>query len=125
MKREKLKAKTRASYDATQACTLKRVEVNLCYEVGITQFARISRFLFAAETFSATLAAWGDLGWLEVGQSVIHNRLSTDMHLLRGLQTPVFVRYAKASRPLCLLPHGPRSQRFRRRLPSCCAMLHL
>ena len=47
MKREKLKAKTRASYDATQACTLKRVEVNLCYEVGITQFARISRFLFS------------------------------------------------------------------------------
>ena len=91
MKREKLKAKTRASYDATQAYTLKRVEVILCYEVGITQFARISRFLFAAETFSVTLAAWGDLSWLEVGLSVIHNRLSTDMHLLRGLQTPVFV----------------------------------
>jgi len=36
--------------------TLKRIEVNLCYEVGITQFARISRFLFA-KTFSATLVA--------------------------------------------------------------------
>ena len=51
--------------------TLKRIEVNLCYEVGITQFARISRFLFAAETFSATLVAWGDLDWLKVGLSVI------------------------------------------------------
>ena len=67
--------------------TLKRVEVNLCYEVGITQFARISRFLFAAETFSATLATWGDLGWLEVGLSVIRNRLSMDTHLLRRLTT--------------------------------------
>ena len=68
--------------------TLKRIEVNLCYEVGITLFARISRFLFAAEIFSATLAAWGDLGWLEVGLSVIRNRLSMDTHLLpRGLTT--------------------------------------
>lgn len=41
-----------------QGSTLKRIEVNLCYEVGITQFARISRFLFAAETFIATLLAW-------------------------------------------------------------------
>ena len=38
--------------------TLKRIEVNLCYEVGITLFARISRFPFAAETFSATLLTW-------------------------------------------------------------------
>ena len=87
LKREKLKSKTRASYDATQVSTLKRVEVNLCYEVDITQFERISRFLFAAETFSATLAAWQDLGWLEVGRSMIRSRLSSDMHLLRGLQT--------------------------------------
>lgn len=31
--------------------TLKRIEVNICIEVGITHFARISRFLYAAETF--------------------------------------------------------------------------
>ena len=41
-----------------QGGTLKRIEVNLCYEVGITQFARISCFLFAADTFIATLLAW-------------------------------------------------------------------
>lgn len=30
---------------------LMRIEVNICYEVGITHFARISRFLYTAETF--------------------------------------------------------------------------
>ena len=30
--------------------TLKRIEVNLCYEVGITQFARISRFLCSSKS---------------------------------------------------------------------------
>ena len=88
--------------------TLKRIEVNLCYEVGITLFARISRFLFAAETFSATLVAWGDLDWLKVGLSVILNRLSLDTYLLRDLTTSPDLMSLRRLRDPCVCFHTDR-----------------
>ena len=85
--------------------TLKRIEVNICYEVGITQFARIWRFLLVLNAFlllrliRATLLSLllcvvrpGGLGWSEVGLLVRHARPTQHLSLHRcwlNLNTPL------------------------------------